>query len=141
MIKTIQSQREKSVACNNIMNNRNLNEAKSELKKGYYKIYFNLGERIFKLRCSSEQIANKWVEAVNMSMRTTRELDKSKTHKTKNVSKLLELHKSNKLKSNLETKYGNLLNKDWEKVEDLLEACKKVKDDLIIVSYNMNLVY
>jgi len=110
-----------------------LHKVEAVQKKGCYKLFFNLGERIFKLRCTSGALANRWVEAVETSMRTAKELSNSKTNKSRNVRKLVGLHEKKELRPLIESKYDSLMKKNCEKTTELINCCKKIKEELIIV--------
>lgn len=113
-------------------------KAEAVFKKGYHKIFFNLGERIFKLRCTNGKLANRWVEAVETSMRTARELSNSKTKKSRNVRDLIELHEKRELRAVIESKYNSMMKKDCEKATELINCCRKIKEELVIVKSNNN---
>eukprot|EP00826_Nyctotherus_ovalis_P020219 TRINITY_DN16335_c0_g1_i3.p3 TRINITY_DN16335_c0_g1~~TRINITY_DN16335_c0_g1_i3.p3 ORF type:complete len:129 (+),score=40.25 TRINITY_DN16335_c0_g1_i3:864-1250(+) len=112
-----------------------LHKVEAVQKKGWYKMFFNLGERIFKLRCASGRLANRWVEAVDTSMRTARELANSKTNKSRNVRRLVELHEKKELRALMESKFNSMMKQSYEKSGEIISSCKKIKEELIIVAY------
>ena len=103
-------------------------------------IKLNVGERIFKLRVRTAE-ADRWIEAIQLAANTAIELAKSKTGKSRNVSKLVEVYSkdSNGLEKLLEGKRQSFLptSKVWEDSAELIEACKKTKEELIIVLFGV----
>lgn len=118
--------------------NRDLHKLeKVEESASSYVLKINIGERIYVLKTCYQLECNRWMEAVQLSSTTARELSRSKTQKSRNISKLLESYKSSKstLEQILTAKYESLMpkGKSWDNPEELLDACNKVKDEFVIV--------
>jgi len=105
----------------------------------YNQLRLNLGERIFKLKSLREWECDKWKEAIVLAANTAKELARSKTKNSRNISKLLELLNANKkdFEKYLEEKCELWLpkNKDFTNDAELIASCKQVKQELVIVFF------
>lgn len=102
-----------------------------------FTLRINVGERIYVLKTPYSSECNKWYAAIKRASQTAKELAISKTKKNRNVANLYEQYKANKAgfaKSMADRRSLWLPDgKAWASTEELFEACKKTKDEFLIV--------
>ena len=110
---------------------------KLEASGATWVIKLNVGERIFEFKTTYSTEATRWAEAMQLAKATALERLRSKTGKSRNISKTVEQFRSSKegLQQSLQASALALLpeGKKWGSAAEILEACGKVKDEFIVV--------
>ncbi len=103
-----------------------------------YLIKLNIGERIYVMRCGYKTECQRWVEALKIAATTARELAVSKTKKSRNISKLVELYQTGRaaLEQAMSARREIWIptGKKWAGTEELFSACNNVKSEFVVVS-------
>ena len=80
----------------------------------------------------------KWLAAINISRKTAQEQLFSITGKVKNILRIIQMfdNQPESLRDEIAVQFNDWLHdgEDWESLEELLQVCTDLKEDLIKVS-------